>query len=158
MAAFAVFNKSEIVVWNVGRDCLCCSVDGSSPVYSSRVMSSSSFHISPHTPVSGGDARSDLLRAVHARTAQRGPGLSPRDSSPNQASPADSNSSPRSSQVSVTSTGSSSSKGSDSKETVGTTRIISQQVSRLHQAADFLKVLRQSYENLRNFVYSVHRF
>jgi len=80
---------------------LCCSVDGCSPVHSSRVGTSSSFYISSHTP-GGSGVRSDLLHSVQNRSFAS-------ETSPGRVSSVNSSSSPRSSQVSDTSTSSSSS-------------------------------------------------
>jgi len=96
-----------------------CRIDGYSPMHSTRVTSSSSFCVTPHTPGGSAGVRSDLLRSVHNRATQlHGSGLATSDTSPNRASPANSNTSPRGSQASVTSTGSSSSsRVSDAKDT-----------------------------------------
>ena len=103
-----------------------CRIDGGSPVHTSRVMSSTSFCVAPHTPAGSAGARSDLLRSVHNRSTQL---TAVSDTSPSRASPANSGSSPRDSQASVTSTDSSSSpRVSGAKDAAGLIEL-SQQVS-----------------------------
>ena len=123
---FSIKCSEPSITWRCPLNhCVCCSTDGGSPVHSSRVMSSTSFCVTPHTPGSGAGVRSDLLRSVHNRATQL-PTVS--DTSPSRASPANSGSSPRDSQASVTSTDSSSSSRVSGTKDTGLIEL-SQQVS-----------------------------